>query len=817
MIKLSWKTFRLLWQRCGRTLLITWPLILVITSLVFLALESMEILSACRTLVGGESQWSKAQKESVYYLLQYAQSHDTADYQKFLEALAVPLGDRKLRLEMEKPKPDYEILRKAAIEGGNHPDDLKAMVKVYRRFRSLHFMRQAIELWEEGERYIIDDLQETGKRLHTVITSDTADPGEIQRWVEEIHRINNILFPVGRKFSHLLGEMSRKTQQTLFLLVLSTTVVLFSAGMLVSWRAVLRGERFEAALFEEKERAHVTLESIGDAVIRTDAMRRIEYMNPVAEQLTGWSLSQAHRSPLCQIFRIVEEASRETVLDPVNRVLQGNGPVKFSESTLLIRRDGAEYSINEVAAPIRDREDRITGLVVVFRDVSGERKIAAQLSYQASHDVLTGLVNRREFENRLAFAFEAAKNFDRQHALLYLDLDQFKIVNDTCGHPAGDQLLRQLSELLRSRLRTGDTLARLGGDEFGVLLENCPLDSAAHIAQDLLKTVSDFRFVWHNKTFRIGVSIGLVTFSDHELSFSDILRAADTSMYRAKESGRNRIHIYRPQEGDLLRRRGEVDWVKLIQEAIEHDRFCLYAQEIIRINGGIKHGTYYELLLRMFDPQGNVVPPMAFIPAAERHNMMMSIDRWVIQAAFMGYSSQVTQDNATFIKNWRIIKLSSESLAEEGFLEYVKEQFVYHQIPPEVVCFEITETAAIVNLSKTAQFMRELKFLGCRFCLAGFGNSISSFAYLKHLPIDLLKIDGAFVKDLAHDPIDRAMVEAINNIAHVMGFETIAEHVEDKTLLQALRHMGVDLAQGYGIAKPRPFDRVTSPLKVVSA
>jgi diguanylate cyclase (GGDEF)-like protein len=504
------------------------------------------------------------------------------------------------------------------------------------------------------------------------------------------------------------------------------------------------------------------------------------------------------------------------VLNPIDRVLQRDHPVKFSDGTLLIRRDGAEYSIHEVAAPIRDREDRITGLVVVFRDVSGERKIAAQLSYQASHDVLTGLVNRREFENRLAFAFEAAKNFNRQHALLYLDLDQFKIVNDTCGHPAGDQVLRQLSELLRSRLRTGDTLARLGGDEFGVLLENCPLDSAAHIAQDLLKTVSDFRFVWHNKTFRIGVSIGLVTFCDHELSFSDILRAADTSMYRAKEGGRNRIQIYHPQESDLLRRRGEVDWVKLIQEAIEHDRFCLYAQEIIRINGGIKHGTYYELLLRMFDPQGNVVLPMAFIPAAERHNMMMSIDRWVIQAAFMGYSRQVTQGKAAFIKNW-IIKLSSESLADEEFLEYVKEQFVYHQIPPEVVCFEITETAAIVNLSKTAQFMRELKSLGCHFCLAGFGNSMSSFTYLKHLPIDLLKIDGAFVKDLAHDPIDRAMVEAINNIAHVMGFETIAEHVEDNTLLQTLRHMGVDLAQGYGIAKPRPFDRVTSPLKVVSA
>ncbi len=811
MIKPYRKAFHLLKQRCGRTLLITWPLVLVIAFLVFLTLQSMEILSACRAFVGGEGLWSKAQKDSVYFVLQYAQSHNAADYQKFLDSLAVPIGFRKARLELEKSEPDLEIVRQGFLVSGNHPDDLEGVVKLIRRFGHLSFMRPAFAAWVQGEDYI-EELQETGEQLHDAIILDETDPKEIERLLAKVHSINETLEPLEREFSSILGEVSRNTQQFLLTLVLSITAILFSAGMGVSWRTVLNNEQFETALFEEKERAHVTLESIGDAVIRTDAEGRVEYLNPLAEQLTGWSLSEAQRLPLVQVFRILDEESREIMPDPIGMVTKENRPVKFSDGTLLIRRDGTEFSIDEMAAPIRDPEGKITGLVVVFRDVTGERKIAAQLSYQASHDALTGLVNRRELENRLAFAFEAAKTFNRHHALLCLDLDQFKLVNDTCGHPAGDQLLRQLSELLRSRLRSGDTLARLGGDEFGVLLENCLPGPAAHIAEDLLKTVSEFRFSWNNKTFRVGVSIGLVTFCDREFTLAGILQAADAAMYMAKEAGRNRIHVYHPHDGELLLRRGEMEWVGSIQEALEQNRFCLYAQEIIRLSDANERGAHFELLLRMVDTHGNLVPPMAFIPAAERYNMMPALDRWVIRAALASYARQREKGRAAFIKSW-IINLSGESLVDERFFDYIKEQLKAYQVPPRVICFEITETAAIANLSKAQQFMRELRSLGCRFSLDDFGSGMSSFAYLKHLPVDFLKIDGSFVKDSAHDPIDRAMVEAINNIGHVMGLQTIAEHVEDQSTLQTLRQLGVDFAQGYGIAKPRPFDLVTGPLK----
>lgn len=811
MSKSSWKKLHLLKQRGKRTLLNTWPLVLVIAFLVFLTLQSMEILSACRALVGGESLWAKAQKESVYYLIQYATSHNAADYQKFLEALAIPFGDRKARLELEKPEPDLEIVRQGFLEGKNHLDDIEGVAKLIRRFGHLSFMRQVFAAWVQGEHHI-DELQKTGNQLHEAIISKKTDPQEIEQLLERVHSINKKMEPLTREFSSILGEVTRRTQKLLLTLVLSITAILFSAGMWVSWRTVLSSERSETALFEEKERAHVTLESIGDAVIRTDAKGRVEYLNPVAEQLTGWSLSEAQGLPLLQVFRILDEESCEITPDPVGTVTKENRPVKFSAGTLLIRRDGTEHSIDEVAAPIHDPEGRITGLVVVFRDVTGDRRIAAQLSYQASHDALTGLVNRREFENRLAFAFEAAKNFNRHHALLYLDLDQFKVVNDTCGHPAGDQLLRQLSELLRSRLRAGDTLARLGGDEFGVLLENCLPEPALHIGEDLLKTVGEFRFSWDNKTFRVGVSIGLVAFCDHELTLAGILQAADAAMYIAKESGRNRIHIYHPQDGELLLRRGEMEWIGSIQGALEQDRFCLYAQEIVCLNGPYERGAHFELLLRMVDQHGNLVLPMAFIPAAERYNMMPALDRWVIHTAFASYARQREEGKSALIKSW-IINLSGQSLVDERFFGYIKEQLEAHKVPPRVICFEITETAAIANLSKATQFMRELKSLGCRFSLDDFGSGMSSFAYLKHLPVNFLKIDGSFVKDSAHDPIDRAMVEAINNIGHVMGLQTIAEHVEDHSTLQTLRQLGVDYAQGYGIAKPRPFHLVIGPLK----
>ncbi len=427
------------------------------------------------------------------------------------------------------------------------------------------------------------------------------------------------------------------------------------------------------------------------------------------------------------------------------------------------------------------------------------QEYSVKLAYHASHDPLTNLVNRLEFEKRLALALHTAVSQDRQHIVMYLDLDQFKIVNDTSGHAAGDQLLRQVGALLREQVREGDTLARLGGDEFGVLLENCPMQEAIGIADKLRQCIADFRFVSEGKAFSIGASIGVVQVADGMLNLTDILSAADAACYTAKEKGRNRVQIYRPHHSEVSLRRGELEWVPRLQLALQQGRFVLYSQQILSIEGHFPQVSHHELLVRMVDEYGKVVPPMAFIPAAERYSIMPMIDQWVVQNAFAAISS-LGPDCGTYA-----INISGTSIGDERFLEFVREQFRNYHMPPRSICFEITETAAIANFDKAARFFGEMKSLGCLFSLDDFGAGMSSFGYLKHLPVDFIKIDGSFVKDIAHDPVAVAMVRAINDVGHVMGKKTIGEFVDGEIVLRTLREIGVDFAQGNWISSPRPF------------
>jgi diguanylate cyclase (GGDEF)-like protein/PAS domain S-box-containing protein len=559
-----------------------------------------------------------------------------------------------------------------------------------------------------------------------------------------------------------------------------------------------------AELFDEKERAQVTLASIADGVITTDTDGWVEYLNPIAEQLTGWKLEAARGLPLQAIFRIVDESTRQLASSPIETVLREERTVEVAQTMLLVKNDGTEVPIVHSAAPIRDRDGTITGVVLILHDVSRERQYAAKLSYQASHDSLTGLINRTEFENRLALALKTAAQLGRHHAVMYLDLDQFKVVNDTCGHAAGDQMMRQVATVLQRRLREGDTLGRLGGDEFGVLLESCPPDHAFRIADELRQAVSDFHFIWESRTFSIGVSIGLVNIKDELFTLADVLSAADAACYMAKDKGRNRVQVYHPEDSEVSIRHGEMEWVARIQRALEEERFVLYAQDIARVGEARADFTHCELLVRMLDERGEMVPPMAFIPAAERYGLMPAIDRWVIRTA-LATITRLRAEPGDKQLELCAINLSGGSITDERFLEFVREQLAHFDVPCESICFEITETAAIANLESASRFIQALKELGCRFSLDDFGAGMSSFAYLKHLQVDYIKIDGSFVKDMADDLIDRAMVEAINNVGHVMGKKTIAEFVDSDRVMKALREVGVDYAQGYWVAKPRPF------------
>ena len=439
-------------------------------------------------------------------------------------------------------------------------------------------------------------------------------------------------------------------------------------------------------------------------------------------------------------------------------------------------------------------------------DVTEAHELSHQLSYQATYDDLTGLVNRREFEDRLQEAIDAAREKKIQSVLCYLDLDQFKVINDTCGHMAGDELLRQLSQVLHRCIRRDDTLARLGGDEFGILLENCPLKNAVTAADNIRQVVQEFRFIWEDSTFNIGVSIGLTPISLAGESISDVLRRADTACYAAKDSGRNRIHVYQFDDIELEEKHGEMRLVSSINSALDEGRMELWQQSITRVNkvkGILDLGhSHFELLLRMRDKEGKLVAPEAFLPSAERYDLATRIDRWVLDAVFNWFKNNPDQLEKLEIC---AVNLSGQSLGDEKFLKEIVDQISSSKVPAEKICFEITETAAILNLANASQFIKTLKRLGCFFALDDFGSGLSSFAYLKSLPVDFVKIDGFFVKDVVSDPVDLAMVKAINDMAHAMGKLTIAEFVEDKDILQKLVDLGVDYVQGYGIAQPMPL------------
>lgn len=561
------------------------------------------------------------------------------------------------------------------------------------------------------------------------------------------------------------------------------------------------------ALYQEKERAQVTLGSIGDGVITTDMNGDVEYMNQVAEQSTGWKLQDARGKPVLKILRIIDEKTLKTPPDPVAMCLQqGKSAVMVGHLLLIHRYRKQRLSIEVNASPIRDSNAAITGVVLVFHDVTELRGLARKMSYQATHDSLTGLINRREFENRISQALEHTRTSNIRHSLCYIDLDNFKVVNDTSGHIAGDELLKQLTIKLRMELREADTLARLGGDEFGILLEGCSIDNACEAAENLRKIVEDFRFAWDNQAFHIGASIGLVQISAESGTLTDVLSAADSACYVAKDQGRNRIHIYEDNDKLLVERHGQMQWVQRIQGVLEENRFRLFFQPIMKLDmhsdkQPMIHG---EVLLRMLDDNNEIVGPGTFLPSAERFSLMPAIDRWVVENTFNVLTRD--KDDTSRKVSTCCINLSGQSLSDERFMDFLINQIKDSGVPAEILCFEITETAVIANLCQATRLISKLRGMGCRFALDDFGVGLSSFSYLKNLAVNYLKLDGCFVKNMVNDNIDKAMVKAINQIGHTMDIETIAEFVENEATLRAVRDIGVDYAQGYVIARPAPIE-----------
>ena len=546
----------------------------------------------------------------------------------------------------------------------------------------------------------------------------------------------------------------------------------------------------------------LALQSLAEAIIATDKDGRITFLNPAAEHLTGSAAAGALGKLLEDIVSLVDETDRRLLSDPVHQALTSGAPVNLSRRALLLSRtNGNERSIELSASPIRNGAQELIGAVVLLHDVTEMRGLARQMSYQATHDALTGLVNRREFERRLEEAIESGHRGDGQHVLCYLDLDRFKIVNDSSGHLAGDSMLREVAKLLRDAVRDSDTVGRLGGDEFGTLLVGCPLDKARQIADDLTRSVGEYRFVWKDKIFNIGVSVGLVEISRESGTLEELLAAADTACYVAKKQGSGRVVVYSARDEALARHTGEIQWLQRLQGALKENRFHLYQQVIVAAHGD-DGGPALEVLLRLQDEAGHELPPSEFMRAAERYRLMGLVDRWVVQTTFAALGRGAIPVPA---HRSVAINVSGQTLGDAQFLEFVVECFDTSGVAPAQVCFEINESAVVANLDHARRFVGVLHGMGCQFALDDFGSGVGSFSNLKNLPLDYLKIDGSFMRNLARDTVNQAMVAAMIKLARTLNFKVIAEQVEDAASVDVARRMGVDYLQGYAIGRPQPL------------
>jgi len=564
---------------------------------------------------------------------------------------------------------------------------------------------------------------------------------------------------------------------------------------------------YERKLFEEKERAQVTLEAISDVVISTDTHGIVNYATPVLEAYLGWRQEEIKGRRLQDFLILFDEETGERIPDPVSSCLESGERVDCKQSALIMHKDNKKsYSVEVTVAPIKDHANKVIGCVTAIHDITELRGMARELSYQASHDPLTGLINRREFEQRIEAALDSCRRDGGIHALCYVDLDQFKVINDTCGHSAGDELLRQLAPLLQRGIRGTDTLARLGGDEFGILLKSCGVKKAEEIIGSLLDIIKEYRFPWQDKVFDIGASMGLVSITENSGTMADILSAADAACYIAKEQGRNRVHVYERDKSAVAQHKGRMLWYNRINRALEEGRFELHYQPI-QLAAGVHHDSQVrgEFLLRMQSENSELIAPGVFIPAAERYHLMPGIDGWVVRRVLNLLATQAASGS---MKNIYTVNISAQSLGESYFLSFLREQILQSGVAAESLCFEITETAAISNLTHAIGFIEELKSVGCHFALDDFGSGVSSLANLKRLPVDYVKIDGEFVRGMRDDPADRVMVMSIIEISKAMGLHTIAEFVEDDELGGLLSDMGVDYVQGYGIGRPQPANDV---------
>lgn len=556
----------------------------------------------------------------------------------------------------------------------------------------------------------------------------------------------------------------------------------------------------EAALLK------MTMEAISYAVMTTDMRGKVTNLNPMAVKLTGWLANDAHGKLAQRVFKCVNEKTHVPMVHPIESCLNEQVKAHYLDDVLLLSADGKEYVIELSVSPILDEKGQQLGVVVVFHDVSEQRKIAKEIAYRASHDMLTGLSNRNEFDQGLRRFVNNHRDAEQMHALMFIDLDRFKAVNDACGHAAGDQLLKEVAKIMQSCVRSSDLVARVGGDEFGIILRKCDAENALEIARKICESISLYRFYYDEQVFEIGASVGLVMIHGSWESEAKLLQAADSACYQAKRDGRNRVHVYFDEDSDPESGHVEIQWASRIEQALEEERFVLFCQRILPISHqGLVHA---EILIRMQDHNGTLIAPNDFFPAAERFNIASRIDKWVVNAVFEWMQQHASQLDGIAMLS---VNLSGQSLGDLAFHQYVIKRIAQYEIDCNKLCFEVTETSAITNITEAKKFIATMKHLGIKFSLDDFGSGVSSFGYLNSLPVDYLKIDGQFITDLIENKIGQATVKCIAEVAKATGKQTIAEWVDNKPVEELLKKMGIDYTQGYLNHQPAPLAEMLTP------
>ena len=774
-----------------------WLLISAVAVQLLVASSSIVLMSSVRALVGGESLWSKGLSASFLYLNHYADTGDIADYQRFLTSLAIPLGDAQARQALDAGGQDQESIRQGLTQGENHASDIEVLRHTLPLLWQLDALRPAQKLWQLGDQYV-KEVQSLAMQIHQRRRDGPAPTTEeIQAWKQQISKISSTVMPLAKEFSATLGDNSRQLGYVLLLVNLLTALII----CLMYWgsiqRAIRENNRAYNALEAERQRSNVTLASLGDGVITLDAQHRIRYANPSAARLLDLPPAQLVDRNIADVLPFAP-----ALLSTHHASMAADMPKRQSDENIhWITRKGQDKVAVRVSTTPLEKDAPQTGTVLVLHDVSQEQNYMRMLAWQQSHDLLTGLDNRNAFEKCL---HQIIGKY--QSSLLHLNLDHFKMINASYGHAAGDEMLRQVCQQLRLALRENDVLARVGGDEFAVLLNHCTPHAAMQTAERLRKSIHELNVQWHQHNLHSGVSIGVVHIDPSQTTDpQNLLAMAESACKHAKESGRNRITVYNPLNHIFQRYQGDMEWVQRLRNSLENNLFTLLVQTVypLRSHGKGMGGVHFEVLIRLQNGPSKLITPNEFIPIAERYDLMPQIDRWVVRNTLKLLKSHLSEGANISTCS---INLSGASLGDHELLEFIRQNILEQGVAAEKLCFEITETSAIASMDNAISMIDELRKLGCRFSLDDFGSGMASFKYLQQLPVDYLKIDGSFVRDMLNNKNNYAMVDAINHIGHVMGKQTVAEFVGDDATFAALKEMGVDYAQGYFIAPPVPLN-----------